>query len=189
MLKQKFHRRRRRERTLSTALRHHSRRALLVLGGLLIALGAGAATPEGRLFHIERSTNANIVAYDVHLNPRGTIDTGDPIDAYWIRLAEDGRRKDLSSIEKRLAYGYKAKPHGEDGLKLILTALPEREMTVTRGRAGYEARLPLKGVQSRLVKVFVKTDERGMWPKVLYIDLFGERLDNGEPIRERQMND
>lgn len=167
-------------------VRRISRRALLTMGAVLIALGAGGAAPEGRLFHIERSKNANIVAYDVRLNPRGTIDTSDPIDGYWVRLAEKGQRKELGRVEKRLAYGWKATPQGEDKVKLVLTALPERPITVERGKHGYEAHLPILGVPSRLLKVYVKTKEGGMLPKVEYIELYGYRLDNGESVKERQ---
>lgn len=171
---------------VAKVMRRMSRRALMTVGALLVALGAGGAVPEGRLFHIERSKNANIVAYDVRTNPRGTIDTSDPIDGYWVRLAEKGQRKELGSFEKRLAYGWKATPKGEDKLDLVLTALPERRMTVERGKHGYEARLPINGVPSRLLKVYVKAKEGGILPKVEYIDLYGYRLDNGESIKERQ---
>lgn len=168
------------------AVRRISRRALLTIGAALVALGAAGAVPEGRLFHIERSKNANIVAYDVRLNPRGTIDTSNPIDGYWVRLAEKGQRKELGSVEKRLAYGWKAKPVGEDKVELVLTALPERPIMVERGKYGYEAHLPIQGVPARLLKVYVKTKEGGVLPKVEYIELYGYRLDNGESVKERQ---
>lgn len=155
----------------------------------LLALSASAESSETRLFHIERSKNANIVAYDVRLNPRGTIDTSDPIDGYWVRLAEDGRRKELGGLEKRLAYGWEAKRHGEDGLLLSLKALPDREMTVVHGKEGYEARMKIAGVPAQLLKAYVKTKEGGLLPKVLYVDFIGRRLDNGKQIVERQKND
>lgn len=166
-----------------------TRRAWIALGATLLAFSASASPAETRLFHIERSKNANIVAYDVRLNPRGTIDTSAPIDGYWMRLAEDGRRKELSGLEKRLAYGWSAKRHGEDGLILSLKALPDREMTVVHGKNGYEARMPIAGVPARFVKAYVKTKEGGLLPKVLYVDFHGHRLDNGEPIMERQKID
>lgn len=162
-----------------------TRRAFLVLGVLLLAVGASAAPPEGRLFHIERSKNANIVAYDVRLNPRGTIDTSNPIDGYWVRLAERGQRQELGTFEKRLAYGWETKPGGEDKLVLTLKALPKRPIVVERGSRGYEARLPIDGVSARLTTAYVKSREGGVLPKVEYIDLIGYRLDNGQPIRER----
>jgi hypothetical protein len=161
----------------------------MALGVLLTTLTVAAITPEGRLFEIERSKNANIVVYDVRLNPRGTIDTRNPIDGYWIRLAEDGRRDELSGLEKRLAYGWEAKPHGEDKILLTLKALPSRKIIVERGKGGYEAHLPINGVPSRLTTAYVKSKEGGILPKVEYVDLIGRRLDNGEPIRERLVND
>lgn len=49
-----------------------------------------AADPEegtyptvGRLFHIARSVNKNLVCYDVNLRD-GKLDTHDPLNVYWV---------------------------------------------------------------------------------------------------------
>jgi len=55
------------------------------------------------LFTIGRSTNANIVQYDVRLTASGSLDSKSPVVAYWIMLAEGGRHLGLSAIEKRAA--------------------------------------------------------------------------------------
>jgi len=53
------------------------------------------------IFKIERSKNANIVQYDVQLTPDGKIYSKEAVIAYWIRLAKDGKRKELSSTQTR----------------------------------------------------------------------------------------
>src|SRR5579871_1079208 len=65
------------------------------------------------LFVIERSTNANVVHYDARLTPAGELDASRPIDAYWVMQAADGRREELTSLERSKAYGFTLE-HGPD---------------------------------------------------------------------------
>ncbi len=58
------------------------------------------------LFIIERNKNANVVHYDAQINADGRFDRKEPVIAYWILLAEDGRRQKLNWIEKKKAYGF-----------------------------------------------------------------------------------
>jgi hypothetical protein len=76
----------------------------------LLASPAAAQTRTSPLFTIERSKNANVVHYDARLTADGELDPKEPVIAYWIRLAEDGRREELSWIEKKKAYGFTIKP-------------------------------------------------------------------------------
>jgi len=66
--------------------------------------------PETRhLFKIERSKNANIVQYDVQVTPDGKLYQQEPIIAYWIRLTEDGRKRELTFFQRKWSYGFKTK--------------------------------------------------------------------------------
>ena len=60
------------------------------------------------LFTIERSKNANIVQYDVQVTAAGALYAKEPVIAYWVRLAKDGRTEGLSFAQRRWAYGFKA---------------------------------------------------------------------------------
>src|SRR5258705_13664792 len=83
------------------------------LAGLFGATLASFAWPDtGRtqpaaatLFTIARSKNANVVRYQARTRGGG-LDRSHPIDAYWLMLAEDGRREELSWAERKLAYGF-----------------------------------------------------------------------------------
>ena len=50
------------------------------------------------LFVIEKSTNANVVHYDARIMPDGELDPRQPVEAYWVMAAEDGRKENLSSV-------------------------------------------------------------------------------------------
>jgi len=83
-----------------------------IAGPALLPAAAQAKTQP--LFIIERSKNANVVHYDARLDADGRLDPKEPVVAYWIMLAEDGRRENLNWIEKRKAYGFdQAGPLGQ----------------------------------------------------------------------------
>ena len=67
---------------------------LAVLSGVaMMALPASAADPcPVHLFVIERSKNANIVAYDANLGPTGNFVGSEPVKAYWLMNAKKGER-------------------------------------------------------------------------------------------------
>ena len=76
----------------------------------LLIVPAEAQIKTSPLFIIERSKNANVVHYDARLTADGKLDPKDPVIAYWVLSAEDGRREELSWIEKKKAYGFDIKP-------------------------------------------------------------------------------
>jgi hypothetical protein len=159
--------------------------SLLVVCGALLAFDARGASTES-LFVIARSKNANVVRYDVRPTKNGGYDVRRPLDVYWLMQAEDGRREELSELERRTAYGYELLP-GATATTFVfrLVALKARPLTVRRRGARFGAELVLAGAPARLERVFVATKESGILPRVLYIELSGRRISDGKPVRER----
>jgi hypothetical protein len=158
--------------------------SLLVVCGALLALDARGASTEP-LFVIARSKNANIVRYDVRPTKSG-YDIKRPLDVYWLMQAEDGRREELSEIERRTAYGYELLPGATATTFVVrLVAVKARPLTVRRRGERFGAELLLAGAPARLERVFVATKESGVVPRVLYIELSGRRISDGKPVRER----
>jgi hypothetical protein len=75
---------------------------LLFVCLLFVCSSLFARTVSKTLFKIERNKNANIVVYDVKLNSTGDICRYDPIDSYWILNEKNGKRKEVSALEKKL---------------------------------------------------------------------------------------
>lgn len=151
-----------------------------------LALVVTPRKPEvQRLFSIERSKNQNVVRYDLRLAKSGFYDARNPLDVYWLMLAEDGRREELSLLEQQ-AYGYELLPHAtpsELGVRLV--AVKERPLMVRGGGGSYRAELPIQGVPAQLERIFVATREGPIFPTVLYIELRGRSLRDGRPLLER----
>ena len=148
---------------------------------VLLAAPAAAQIKTSPLFIIERSKNANVVHYDARLTADGKLDPKEPVIAYWVMLAEDGRREELSWIEKKKAYGFTIKPDPSvNGYKMTLVADPERQITVKKERDAVRAEGVIDGRPAVLEKMYIKASDGLTGPKVEYIELYGKDLQTGE---------
>lgn len=154
-----------------------SRRAwhLLALSSVA-SLGAPRslwAASSAELFTLARTKNANVVKYAVRLGRDGRLDLGKPVEAYWIMLAEDRRREELTWTERRLAYGFSVSSVTGEGLVLRLTACADRELRVRATSSGYRAELDLAGQRAFLQRIFVRTEPGALIPRVRYVEISG----------------
>ena len=153
----------------------------------LLATSAAAEIQTSPLFIIERSENANVVHYDARLTNSGKLDPKKPVIAYWVMLAEDGRRTNLSWIENKKAYGFSIKPFpSANGYKMTLVAAPERQIIVKK-KAAVRAEMVINGRPAILEKIYINAAEGLTGPKVQYIELYGKDLQTGENIREKMV--
>jgi len=133
------------------------------------------------LFIIERSKNANVVHYDAQLSADGNLDPNEPVIAYWVLLAEDGRREELNWIEKKKAYGFHIKPDPSvNGYKMTVVAVPQGQITVRKDGDTVRAELFIDGRPAVLEKIYINATDGLLGPKVHYIELYGKDLKTGE---------
>ncbi len=167
-------------------------RRFAVLGLLAAAVCAAplfpaAARPEVLpLFIIERSKNANVVHYDAQLDADGRLNPKEPVIAYWIMLAEDGRREELNWIEKKKAYGFDIKPDASgDSYSLTVVSAPDRPITVKKAGKAARAELAIDGRPAVLEKMYINSTDGLTGPKVHYIELHGKDIKTGEKRLEK----
>ena len=146
------------------------------------------AAPEDKvshLFFIERSKNKNLVQYDVHLTKNSDLPDLRLVNVYWI--LENGRHEELNPIEREYAYGIARQERlNQNKVKAILAGLKGLEIIVERMNDSFKAMISIKGRESILEKIYIKSEEKSMGrPKILYIDLFDRNKETGFPIRER----
>jgi len=138
------------------------------------------------LFKIERSKNANIVQYDVQLTPDGRLYPKEPVIAYWVRLAEDGRRRDLSFIQKKWAYGFETKCEAKGNFATMkMVAKIGRKIKVYEVDGTYRGEIQICGHPAFIDKVFITSIEYGFFPKVKSIELYGKDTKTGEDRYEK----
>jgi len=157
---------------------------------LLAALAAPAAAQikTSPLFIIERSKNANVVHYDARLTADGKLNPKEPVIAYWVMLAEDGRREKLNWIEKKKAYGFTIKPdRSVKGYKMTLVAAPKRQIIVKKEKDAFRAEAVIDGRPAVLEKMYINASDGLTGPKVQYIEVYGKDLQTGEKRREKMV--
>jgi hypothetical protein len=138
------------------------------------------------LFVIERSTNANVIHYDAKLGSDGMLDPSEPVVAYWIMAAEDGRRLPLSQLERNYAYGFTIqKKVSKSAYRMVLVSQKEREILIIQNAAGVHAETMIGGHSSILNKIFVKTRLSGLLRTADYIELYGVDVVSGAKSYEK----
>jgi hypothetical protein len=138
------------------------------------------------LFIIERSKNANVVHYDARLTSDGKLDPKEPVVAYWLLLAEDGRREELSWIEKEKAYGFDIKPDPSvNGYKMTLVAAPQLQITIKKAGEAIRAEGVIGGQPAVLEKIYINASDGLTGPKVHYIMLYGKGLKTGGKLSQK----
>src|SRR4030042_6244354 len=141
---------------------------------------AAAQKKTQSLFIIKRSKNANVVHSDAQLTADGKLDSKEPVIAYWVMRAEDGRREELSWIEKKKGYGFDIKPAPSvNGYKMTLMAAPQQQITVKKAGDAIRAEMVIGGRLAVLEKIYINASDGLTGSKVHYIMLYGKDLKTG----------
>ena len=116
------------------------------------------------------------------------IDPVDPVHAYWIRYGEDGKKKELSSVQRNLAYGlhFGDKTSKFESYEGHFLAYRKRKFVIELDKNKKPVALfPINGRLQILLHAYVKVEEAGMFPKVPYIELFGKDPKTGADVYEK----
>lgn len=138
------------------------------------------------LFVIERNSNANVVRYDAKLVD-GKLDTQQPVVAYWIMAAEDGRRQDLNLIEKYKAYGFSIRPDQKpESFLLTIVSDKKKEIHIFRNGNKVIAEAHIGNCDAYLEKVFVAFGKKN-WLVSLpeYAEMIGRDKATGAKCSEK----
>lgn len=141
-----------------------------------------------RLFYLQRSNNSNAVIYDANLLKNNTINAENPVHTYWIRYGEGGVVKELSSVQRTLAYGlhFSDKKNKIESYEGHFLAYRKRKFVIEMDKNKKPIALfPINGKLQILLHAYVKVDEDGMFPKIPYIELFGKDLKTGADVYEK----
>lgn len=146
---------------------------------------AASRNNANHLFRIERSLNKNFVQFDVRLIGDGNLPDSGPVIAYWV--LEDGQQEQLTPVQQKYAYGIHSQEKlGRNKFRILLVALKDREIIIEKIGDFYRAIISVNGKRSILEKVYVKSKTSFLgFPKVFYIDLFGQIMETDLPVKER----
>lgn len=137
------------------------------------------------LFTIERNTNANVVHYEARLKD-GKIDAHQPVVAYWIMAAEDGRRQELNLIEKIKAFGFNIHPDGvPESYRMVIVSDKKKEIRVLRVGDSVRAEVNLGACKAALQKIFISAHRSFLMGLPDYAEMWGTDVSTGAPCSER----
>jgi uncharacterized protein DUF4833 len=162
----------------------------IILSLLLISTVALPAFGDSysALFIIERSTNKNVIHYDAKFGKDGKLDPKNPVVAYWIMAAQDGRRESLTFIERRKAYGFTINRDGSSGTyRMTLVSQKQREIRIYQQGDSVHAETFIDGHAAYLTKIYVKTRKAGLLRTADYYELFGTDIATGAECYEKVM--
>ncbi|AMJ66713.1 DUF4833 domain-containing protein [Hymenobacter sp. PAMC 26628] len=136
-------------------------------------------TPSGvanQLFYLQREPNTNTVIYQLNVNNAGQLDEDEPINVFWIRYTEDGKRKDLNFIQRRFAYGLSAKRMGPNKFELKFAAYDKVPFYLMKSSVdnAYHVFTVVANKQIALTRVYLHIEGGTFWvPNVKYIEFKG----------------
>jgi hypothetical protein len=137
------------------------------------------------LFTIERNTNANVVHYEAKLKD-GKIDAHQPVVAYWIMAAEDGRRQELNLIEKIKAFGFNIHSDGvPESYRMVIVSDKKKEIRVFRVGNSVRAEVNIGACNAALQKIFISAHKSFLIGLPDYAEMRGTDVSTGAPCSER----
>jgi len=156
---------------------------------LAVAGGIFGADRPVLLFTIEKSSNANRVEYVAHLKPDGHINPQQPISAYWVMAAEDGRRQELNFLERAKAYGFTLRQDGLDSYRLWVVSHKEKEIHVyralTQDGPTVRAEAVIGGKLALVEKIYIQMRKTLLVNFPDFGEMFGFDKETGEKRVER----
>jgi hypothetical protein len=147
-------------------------------------------TPTGnpnQLFYLQRTKNTNTIIYELN-KKNGALDLKNPIHIYWIMYTSHKEHQQLSTIEKKYAYGITIIDKGNEEYQFTLVAYPKINLYLKKGSdQNYHVYLTLSGKLMILQRTFIKEKEGSfsLSPSIEYIDFFGINVESGKEMNER----
>jgi hypothetical protein len=158
------------------------RRSVLFWAAAVIGVAQVKSVP---LFTIEKSSNANRVQYDARVMADGHIDPHQPVVAYWIMAAENGRRQELNILERAKAYGFTLHQDGVDSYRLWVVSHPKKEIHVFVDGATVRAEAVIGGRVALVEKIFIQMRKSLLLSFPDFGEMFGFDRETGEKRMEK----
>jgi hypothetical protein len=149
----------------------------------------GYPVPTGnthQLFYLQRTPNTNTVVYELNYR-NGVLDLENPVHEFWLRYQEKGERKELSYIQRKFAYGIKARKLQNNRYELSIVSYKKYKMYLEPGpdkKLFVYSNINQKKVI--LTSIFLRINGGTFWsPNVEFIDLAGIEPTSRAVVKER----
>lgn len=147
--------------------------------------------PQGnprQLFYLQRTANTNTIVCELNLDASGRPDPENPVHVFWLRYAEDGKRKELNYIQRIFAYGIKSALQPNGAYKLHFVSYKKQNLMLMHSPKDdkYHVYATINQKQALLNRIFLKVEGGTFWaPNVVYMELKGIDPVTGKELVER----
>ncbi|MBE0663360.1 MAG: DUF4833 domain-containing protein [Bacteroidales bacterium] len=127
------------------------------------------------LFQIGRSRDANEIHYVASLDCEGNLVAENPVDIYWIRHTEGGRREPLTWVQNKYAYGIKYLEISSQKAVFQFVSYPSRTFSIQKSDQGrYNVYTSFENRKFALTRIFVQIENGSFWfPQITRVELSG----------------
>ncbi len=139
------------------------------------------------LFYLQRSSNTNTIVVDIHR--KGAVpDEDEPVHVYWLRYQENGQKEELNFIQRKFAYGIKAKKIASNQFELNFVSYKKQKFFLMPGAdKQYHVYAVINGKTVLLSRVYLHINGGSFWkPNVEYMELAGTDPVTHQAVKERK---
>lgn len=159
---------------------------ILIFGGFLPENLLLSSEPNQKLFHIERSRDADEIYYEANLGCDGNLIISNPIDIYWMKHSHGGSNEPLTRIQQRYSYGLKFLEVSAEVAVFQFVSLPERIFELRKNQHGiFRVFTIFAGSEVEVQSIFVQFAGGSFWiPVISGVELRGKETRSGKLIVE-----
>ena len=160
---------------------------------LFLLTAAGLCAQEGypepkleanRLFYIQHSNSHNTFVYDANFIKPKQLHATEPIKIYRITYTKGGIREELSSIQRKMAYGIDILKKSSSMVEFKLVSYAAKSLTLKFKPDGTPyVTVIVNGKELILRKMFLSCNKIGTSVKT--IDFYGKNIATGKEVCER----
>lgn len=138
---------------------------------------------KNHLFYIQHNANHNTFVYDLNLI-KSEINPSNPINIYKINYKKDGKKEELTSLQRKFAYGVHFKPNSTT--TFFLSASKNIPLELKNANNNYWVEVNVNNKRIRVEKIFIITDKStsGIGTKVEQLVIYGKTA-TGNNIAEK----
>ncbi len=144
------------------------------------------------LFYIHKDINPNCIVYALKKGADGKIDPKNPMEVFWRRYQEDGRKKKLGWLEKTFAFDFDVKKVKDkpNTYMFDIVAVKKRYFYFTQDKKGNPITITkINGKNAKIEKIYLTVDDSKTMHKLLSLEIFGKDPKTGKLVYEKIVND
>lgn len=128
------------------------------------------------LFKIQRSKDRNEIRYDINQDVSGNLISSNPIDIYWIRNSEGGKKEALNTIQRKYAYGLKFISVKNHEASFQFVSYDKRTFTLKKDKSNqFKVYVTSMNKQVELCRIYIHVNGGSFWfPKITKVELHGK---------------